>query len=245
MGTSISQGSSGSIWTEFKRAVNKNTITPSHMLGKVLHTYKAQYQEKTVDLLVDKGVQLIEELVTSFEGCDLALFYQKGRRALALSGTNSVFADLALTSAASILSLKPKEPHSPFIIKYLSHLVDYTLSRDLPELLGTQGVPTLYSFRILRTEVNKAISRMRFEGILKYIVLQILENDYVYDLSEVKPHEIEHRSGYTGIQEIVHCPDAPEHREYIVVYKEGEILTCFRDGTSVHDVCRRPEFVYV
>ena len=168
MGTSISQPSPGSgqgssEWTNFQDDISSGKITPDKALLSVKETLKGQYGNEYINVIIDNGVSLIENFVERFIPSknipSEATFIIEGRKLLAQHQSNSFLAELALMKAASCSSIDDiRERKAAFYVKYLTGIVDYSISRDLTEILGNAGISNISKLEGYINDVKKELS---------------------------------------------------------------------------------------
>ena len=168
MGTSISQGSptgrsaTGQAWSSVKRAVAEGQA-PEKVITSIGRAYTTQFGDDFAEKLVDKGVELTEGLIKNFRGkkSDLGEFIVETKKVIASNQANSFVAELAVTAAGSAIADNDGNLYETFKARFAEKIVDYAISRDLPETISTPGLPNLNSSENLFREVIKSIRSSR------------------------------------------------------------------------------------
>lgn len=176
MGTSKSQPSpkgrsdAGKAWTQNSDDFKKG-VEPQDAFDKILKAYKAEYKERTVEVLVDNGVKIVENIVKNLKDNPredvtdrIANFFIETRSALALEGNNSFLAEVALSCGAEAIVKDKKERIQTFQVGYLAKIVEYIVSRDLPKLFGSPGVVNSLSVEKLLEESKASLGREKKDG---------------------------------------------------------------------------------
>lgn len=166
MGTSVShpspRGSSpgGSAWKEAKESI-KDGAQPRQIVQNVLGAFGAEYGAKAQAVLIDAGVKKVAEVLEAklqdAPGRSeflVASFIADARKELALTQTNSFFAELALSSGSKAILQGGDAPSKTFAADFASKVVDYVVSRDLPSTIGSKGLTNLESVKRLMTSVS-------------------------------------------------------------------------------------------
>ena len=170
MGTSVSHpspsGSSpgGKEWGEAQQDTAYNGDS-AKILDSVLGAYNAQYSTSTQDILVDSGVKQIENLIsrTDFSSDDtlstLKDFMVESRKILSEQKCNSFFAEMALMAGAkTIKESDESSKNQKFCENYLSKVVDYSVSRDMTEVVGNTGINNIHTYEKFIKDAKTAIS---------------------------------------------------------------------------------------
>ncbi len=183
MGTSISQVSPGSgpgsnEWSNFQNDISSGNITPDKALSSVKEAFKGEYGNEYVNIIVDKGVSLIENFVKKFTSPHNipaeAAFIVQGRKLLAQHQSNSFLAELALMKAAACSSIDDIGKRKvAFYTNYLTGVVDYSVSRDLTKILGNIGISNISKLESYINNVKRKLS----ETITKQKSLKEILND--------------------------------------------------------------------
>lgn len=176
MGTSKSQPSpkgrsdAGKAWAQTADDF-KSGVKPEDAFEKILKAYQAEYKENTADVLVDNGVKIVEKLVRDLKDNPkedvskrIANFFIETRSALALEGSNSFLAEVALSCGAEAILQEKKERVQTFQIAYLAKIVEYIVSRDLPKLFGSPGMVNSLSVEKLLAESKASLGKEKKAG---------------------------------------------------------------------------------
>ncbi|MCM2354121.1 MAG: hypothetical protein NDI63_10955 [Pseudobdellovibrio sp.] len=162
MGTSVSHPSpSGVEWKEAKESI-KEGAQPHNIVQNVLVAFGAEYGAEAQKVLVDAGVKKVAEILDAkLQGAVIrnemlvATFINDARRELALSQSNSFFAELALSAASKAILQGGEAPSKSFAADFASKVIDYVVSRDLPSTIGSKGLTNLESVKRLLNSVSE------------------------------------------------------------------------------------------
>jgi len=163
-------------WSEFQDNVSFGNIKPDKALGGVKEAFKGEYGDSFADILVDSGVSIIEKYVESFVPSgklpSAAEFMIEGRKLLSQEKSNSFLAEMALVKGSGCVGIDDVESRKKeFCTNYLSGLVDYSISRDLSEILGDTGISNISKLKSyldeVKIKINKSIvTKKGLKGIL-------------------------------------------------------------------------------
>ena len=161
MGTSVSHPSPGGSspggpeWKEAKESV-KEGGQPREVVQKVLGAYGSEYGADAQAVLIDAGVRKVAEILNNQIATGavrneqlVAGFITGARRELAVTQTNSFFAELALSAGAKAILQGGDNASKTFAADFASKVIDYVISRDLPSTIGSKGLVNLESVRSL------------------------------------------------------------------------------------------------
>lgn len=167
MGTSVSHpspgGSSagGSEWKDAKESI-KDGATSRQIIQNVLTAFGAEYGADAQAVLIDPGVKKVAEILDNKLRTTpnrnemlVAGFIMDARKELALSQTNSFFAELALSAGSKAILQGGNDPSKAFAAGFASKIVDYVVSRDLPSTIGSKGLANLESVTRLLGSVTQ------------------------------------------------------------------------------------------
>lgn len=168
MGTSVSQPSprgltsGGREWSSFQDQVRSGE-RPDAILSGMLQAYQSEFGSQVMAVLRDKGVGIVEVSLSralkapiAFSGRMLGQLMLEMRKELSKAHANSFLTELALISAGKILA-SPAPTLSQFSVEYVSRLLDYCLSRDIPRTIATAGVPDITGLENLLLGVKKQL----------------------------------------------------------------------------------------
>ena len=171
MGTSVShpspRGNSPGApeWKEAKKNTKEGT-TPREVVRGVLSGFGSEYGENAKGVLIDDGVKKVAAVLSAQTHASNARneeavlsFITDARRELALSQTNSFFAELALTAGSKALLQGSDDPQKVFASSFASKVIDYVVSRDLPSMIGSKGLTNLESVDRLLAEVSASFEQ--------------------------------------------------------------------------------------
>lgn len=173
MGTSVSQPSpkgrslSGKSWGAVRKAFLYSEPAP-RIFTRIFQAFTAEYREGTADKIVDAGVTAVFRMLQESDYSELSQIERyraigtlttQARRELALSGINSFFAELAI-SCASATILSGENINNKFSKEFLSKVMDYILSRDLPMLIGSEGVMNLEETKALLNNLKNYVQTL-------------------------------------------------------------------------------------
>ncbi len=166
MGTSVSHpspgGSSagGSEWKAAKESI-KDGAQPRQIVQNVLAAFGAEYGAEAQAVLIDSGVKKVAEILDNKlreaptrNQMLVAGFITDARKELALTQTNSFFAELALAAGSKAILQGGDSPSKAFAADFASKVVDYVVSRDLPSTIGSKGLANLESVNRLLGSVS-------------------------------------------------------------------------------------------
>ncbi|CAN5496283.1 hypothetical protein BH10BDE1_BH10BDE1_23720 [soil metagenome] len=159
MGTSISQpspkgtGEAGKSWKRIKDAVSSGA-GPAEITKLTLQAYSAQFKNQFIDILSDVAVQIVQERCSAQlkSKVPIGQFLIETRRELASQNANSFLGEIALSSANEVLRTKES---IGFAAVYLGKVVEYVISRDLQQHLGSLGNPNLFTTQYLINSVRQ------------------------------------------------------------------------------------------
>lgn len=173
MGTSISQPSPSGLSPEGKawdaaRENEEHSSEPRTVLHGIAQAIKTQFQARAINCLADRGALLVEKALLDFVAPSnqnaeerTSKFLTECRLLLSKEKANSLFAELSIGAAA--LALEASGPESlqlDFSTSYLQSVIDYYVSRDLPQTFGSHGLtsPVAISHRL--AQVKEELSRI-------------------------------------------------------------------------------------
>jgi len=187
VGTSKSQPSpigrseSGKAWKEVVENLSEG-VTATATFASILSAYKKEYKEQTLNVLADKGVIAIEKLVSEYrppsgttESSEIvADYFIRARTILAEKQSNSFLAELAL-SAGTIAVTSTEDRGTSFCTSYFSKLLEYIISRDLPRVFGSAGLPNNYSVEQFIKSSSKDLKSVAKSGDLSKALSALLK----------------------------------------------------------------------
>lgn len=183
MGTSKSQPSptgrsgSGKAWQDAIDSLAVGTST-THAFDLIIRAYQKEYDQQTLDILADKGVLAIEKLVNEYQApagttdssAIIADYFIKARMMLSEKQSNSFLAELALSAGTNALASETQDRGALFRTSYFSKLLEYIVSRDLPRIFGTAGLPNNYSAEQFLNAASKDFKAIAKGGHLSEIL---------------------------------------------------------------------------
>lgn len=166
MGTSVShpspRGNSPGApeWKEAKDSI-KEGANPRQVAQGILGGFGSEYGADAQAVIIDAGVRKVAavletQLAASTVRGEAAVitFISQARKELALSQTNSFFAELALSAASRALMQGGDSAEKSFAAGFASKVIDYVVSRDLPSTIGSKGITNLESLDRLLAGVS-------------------------------------------------------------------------------------------
>jgi len=140
----MNQNDSNKINQAWKATLEKIawSATPTEALDLILLTYQEQYGEETTSTIVDQGVLLIEGLISANKDQEnrsssqiVSMYIDPAQKILSQTGSNSVFAQLALKAGVLALAQR-KNKLLNFRVAFLTKFLDMFISDNIANIIG-------------------------------------------------------------------------------------------------------------